>query len=771
MSFLELKQQTGRIPVTIFQIDLDKNDPAFDDIFSDDMSSYGTPKTTNDIRAYKEGEIKTYSFASCHLFGLNTLPGLLSATSEPPKVSPNKDIGIRATASITLTDFESTDSFELTGLYSDRRVRASFWAKMFARNEFKYRDARILRGYVEDDGFTFDISNFQVEHYIIDDYQGPDLSGNVKFSLLDVLALTDGINIKIPDTTSGLLGADLTETATTCTFNALDTAAEYGTSGVWVIGSEAMQYTITTPTTATLVRGILGTTAATHNTNESIQKCIYYNDVNVIDIIKDLLAYTKIPSSYIPVAKWDALKADELSLYKFTALIYEPTEVKQLLNELIEHASLTMYTDVNLQEITILNNSLISEVKFNFDLNEHIIKGSFSHENKFSDIVTNQFIRWNLKNYLNTDNVNYRNNKKVVDIYAEDASRLRIGTAGKEIKSRWLGSTVDNSQVASLIATRKVAYYSSVPKQVKFRVDAAYIGDITEAIRFWLGTTFSVTFPKNCAVNPDGSDYVMIAQCTSIRAVSNNEWEITGLSFNANLPPTYDYIIPAGTYIDYVLATDPDFAALLSAGGAKEYVVYIEQGAVFGSSSVGIPSFRQGTFPSGATLYIINIGQSIGHGGKGGRGSDTEFDAETNTCFVDTPGLGEDGGSALELTTDTTIDNTFGLIAAGGKGGTGGTGACDGSPIVKPGAGGGGGQGFYGGLGGDPGDGLPVSHGAGTGGVGSKDAPGTGGAGYTSAQNGNVGGELGGGIAIKTNGHTLTIVGGDNASQIRGIID
>lgn len=772
MSYANLKNKNQRIAVTIFQIDLDKNDPAFDAEFSADLSSYDTPKTTNDIRAYKEGSIKTYSFCDTHIFGLNVFPYLISCASEPPKVNPSQDIGIRATASVSLKNFISNDSYELKGSYSNRRIEGSFWAKMFARNEFKFRDARILRGYT-DDGY-FHAENFQIEHYVIDQYQEPSLDGSVRFSLVDVLALTDGINVKVPTVTSGILAANLSSGATTCTFNALDTASEYGTTGYWIIGENVMQYTITSATTANITQSRFGTLPSDQAINSSIQRCLGWTNKNVIDILYDLFALTKIPASYIPTAKWNALKAGELSIFNFTALIYEPTEVKTLINELIEHCGLTMFTDTILKEITIVTSGVIANPVLTFNSTEHIQEGSFSHSNKFEKVITNQFVRWGLINYVKNENSNYSKNKRVIDIQAEDASRLRVGTSGKEIKSRWLTNSLDGNQVADQIATRKVAQFSSVPKEIKFKTDVAYIGDFLNDRRFWLGSTFQIELPENCAVNANNSKKTVVAQCVSIQPDDNGIWSITGITYNANIPPKYDYMIKAGTYKDYVLATDSEFAPILAAGGAKEYIVIVEQGALIGSTTLDA-AFKQGTFPAGATLYLIVYGRILGKGGNGGNGGFADY--ESGVCNVGSQSTGFDGGVALELTTDCKLDVLYGLLGGGGGGGAGLPGECY-PGGAKAGGGGGGGQGFVPGTGGNPGI---ASTGADEGIQGpnaSIDAPGTGWAAFGGAlgENGiptvnHLGANISGGVAgaaIVTNGHTLDILSGNSADKIKG---
>ena len=610
--------------------------------------------------------------------------------------------------------------------------------------------------------------NFEAENYVIDTYQGPSLSGDVTFNLIDVLALTDGINIKVPLVTTGILAAPITTASTSCTFNALDTSAEYGTSGVWIMGDNIMNYTITTPTTATIVQNQFGTEPQDQDVSTSIQKCLAWNDTNVIDILKDLFALTEIPASYIPTVKWDELKAGELSVFNFTAVIFEPTEVKQLINELIQHCNLAMYTDVVLKEITIVASGVVANPVITFTPEEHFQEDSFSQSNLFDRLVTNQFIRWGLRNHVLTDKTNYVKNARSVSIQQEDASRLRVGTAGKDIISRWLPNTLDGNTVALQIIDRKVAEFSRIPKQVRFKTDAAYCGQLPDDMRLWLGSTFQIKLPKNCNVAADNSDVILVAQCTSIRPQNDGLVEITGISYAANIPPAFDYLIPAASYTDYVLADDPVFAPILTEGGVKEYIVIVEQGALFGSSDTAIPAFRQGTFPAGATLYLIVYGRIIGRGGDAGSGGDVEY--TEGMCIPFAPSPGNDGGTALSLSTATKLDTLFGLIAGGGGGGSGLAGAC---PERITGNGGGGGQGNPGGLAGGPGAMGPGALGLGvSGSPGSINAPGLptgGGLGQNGLGDAGIDGGVAG-AAILTNGNTLDIISGNNSDKIKGVV-
>lgn len=782
MSYNDIKRTSGRQECTIFEIDLDINDPALDAEFALDQNSYGTPRTTNDIRAYN-GSVRTYRYSSHYIANLDCFPGLLSADSNEPKANPGIDIGFRATASVQLQDFESSDAFELQPPYDDRRVIGSHWAKLFARNFVKKRPARIRRGYLVDSVYT--ANNFQTENYIVDEYQGRTLQGKTNFNLVDVLALTNGINAKAPETSNATLNAAIDTTATAITVNlesglsAAQIEEKFGANGAEgfiAIGDEYMAYTVTSatgiaPITMDISGGEFGTMPSEHEINATVQRAIAYEDKNIMVIIEDLIRnHTDIDQTYIPTAEWAALAAGELNLFTLTNIIAKETEIKKMLNELIQIAGLTMYVDVVARKIVVTATPNFDAPVIVFDTVEHLEVGTLEVKNDFNRLVTRQLVQWAPKDYSKTEEGNFTKKFRVAAILEELPERLGTKNEGKPVLSRWIPNTTNGNQIATGIAQRNVARFSQIPTRVSFEVDSKYIGELENGQRMWVGSVFQVITPAKVYCNGAFQQEVLTCQCTSVSASKrkSDKWKVEGISYQANIPPNADLFIPAGEYMDFVLA---DYFAFTE---AKEYIVVISSGAVFGSTSTADAAFKQGLFPAGATLKIINQGQIIGRGGNGGAGGQGEFDSESDTCIPGIPSPGDDGGPSTEFTTDVIIDNSFGLIAGGGGGSQGLFGYCSGSSVFG-GNGGGGGQGFEGGEGGAAGIGLSGTNGnAGT--SGTRNAPG---------QLYRVGGGLGedgntesaypsyaglAGPAIITNGNTVTITAGNNAEQIRGAI-
>lgn len=206
----------------------------------------------------------------------------------------------------------------------------------------------------------------------------------------------------------------------------------------------------------------------------------------------------------------------------------------------------------------------------------------------------------------------------------------------------------------------------------------------------------------------------------------------------------------------------------------------VPSGGLVRATSTALAAITTGSFPSNATLILVNNGVIHGMGGQGGNGG--------TICGNSTAGSA--GGPGIDLNHALTIDNISGYIFGGGGGGGGGS---SGFGFTFPyGGGGGGGAG-----GGSPGS-TNTTFGATSGTFGTTGISGTGGTGGTSGgigtggDGGNgggfgasgatstAGGKNGGawcgeiraggaaGNAIRLIGNSVTWLGGNNASQVKG---
>jgi hypothetical protein len=216
-----------------------------------------------------------------------------------------------------------------------------------------------------------------------------------------------------------------------------------------------------------------------------------------------------------------------------------------------------------------------------------------------------------------------------------------------------------------------------------------------------------------------------------------------------------------------------------SPAAAGTYVVTVNSGITIYSDDTGTAALTVGAFPAGSTVRIVNNGDIIGMGGNGGG---TTLSATS---------AGSPGGNAIQLSTGyaVEIDNTSGNIWGGGGGGgagrwgngnaLGGTGGGGASSNQSPSArgtlpggygpntaadgnrtgGGNGGDGLNDPCVGDTGQpgGAGGTHGA-AGNSGSGSA-----AGPTGSRSGGAAGK-----AINLNGNSVTWLGGNNGTQVKG---
>ena len=108
----------------------------------------------------------------------------------------------------------------------------------------------------------------------------------MSFNLVDVLALTNGINAKAPEASNATLNSaiDIVATAIAVTLESGLTAVEIeekfganGATGFAALGDEYVSYTVTSatgvkPVTMNIVRRQFGTIASEHAINATVQK-------------------------------------------------------------------------------------------------------------------------------------------------------------------------------------------------------------------------------------------------------------------------------------------------------------------------------------------------------------------------------------------------------------------------------------------------------------------------------------------------------------------
>lgn len=604
---------------------------------------------------------------------------ILDISYTPATISLGKNLGTRATLSITFKDHPHSDTGEGFDKYlADRTYdpysRGTFWGKFRARQPFvRGQELRWITGLLGDD-----LADMETRYFIVDSFDGPTPEGKYTIIAKDVLKFADGDRAQAPALSNGFLSADITAVATSATLLPSGIGnAEYPASGYLNIGGNEVASFTRSGNTLTLVRGQLGTTATTHKAQDRCQLVLRYVGEDVADIVNDLLVnYADVPPSYITVADWQAETAAFLGTV-YTANICEPTSVATLLSELAEQAGLAIWDDNIAQQVRlkVLHGVLTDADTFTPDNTlEKALTIKEQPDQRLSRVQVYFGQKDPTKPLSNLDN--YRSTSLTIDVEAETDYG---SSAIKTIYSRWIpeaGRTVADRLGAILIGrfrdsprrlTFATARYADTDVELGqgYRVESFCVQDAT-------GAQNNIPI-QTTRINPGPDRFTVEAEemlWTAPDADLNNRHIVFDAdTSNVNLRTSHDSIYPAPVSGSTVTFT-------------------VNSGVLISASSTAFRAVDTGIWPAGVTLVLVIQGRIQGAGGRGGDG--------TNSDGNGSPGVA--GGTALYTRQAITVDASVGALWGGGGGGGGGGGLSGNS-----GGGGGGGAGF----GGTPGGGAP----------------------------------------------------------------
>lgn len=281
-------------------------------------------------------------------------------------------LGKRASVNIEMLDFTDRDTLtdkywsqrisgvaQYSGVGYDPQSRGTFWSKFKARNpNYAGRPLRVKRGYIDDAG---DFVATETHAYVMSEIKGPNSGGRVTIVAKDILALADDKKALAPLASFGRLLADITDSQTSFTLNPAGSGDDYPASGHITVGSEIMSFT-RAGDVMTVVRGLLGTSAASHSVNDTVQVAYHVNQVRADQVVYDLLVnYAKIPTTFIDYSEWE----DEFDTwgpaYIFSTTICKPTGITQLLGEICQ-IGMSIWWDEVAQKIRLqLNHPFLGE--------------------------------------------------------------------------------------------------------------------------------------------------------------------------------------------------------------------------------------------------------------------------------------------------------------------------------------------------------------------------------------------------------------------------
>lgn len=561
MSFATEKRKLGRTPCTIVEIDLDfcQRDygvaPCVAAIgVTGADRCYRTRSNCQDPTNYSPAA-RTYRFSTVEIHdpaamsdGMPCLPYLVSVTTAPTKLDPGASIGLRASITCLFRDApysdRGVDPYVALRSYNPE-TRSTYFKKFRARNPFYVNRAlRVLTGYLVDG--AYDAANFQVRHYVMDTWRGPDSSDQWSIVAKDILKLADDNKAQAPVANTGTLLAaigagDLGATLTPSGIGDL----EYAASGTVYINKEAIAFTRTSDTLTFTSRGTDGTTADVHDAGATVQQCLRYTAQLANVIIADLLEnYAGIDASLLDTTAWATECETWLTGHTLTRLIVKPTGVKTLLDELCQQGLVTIWPD----EVAALIRLSAVRPPYPLDITElgedyELLADSVSVSEDSSKRITQvQVYSGQIDLTIDDRDSNYDRRIVTVDGDAEDDTEYG-DTSILRVYAKWL--TADDVIQSALLGFRLLSRYRDNLVTVAFSLDA-------KDSDLWTGDAGNITCRQ--LVDASGAQVPTLFQVVQVQDPAD------GTRFNYQalvsiFAGRYAYFAPDGLP-DYDVATD-----------------------------------------------------------------------------------------------------------------------------------------------------------------------------------------------------------------------
>lgn len=486
----------GRAPIQIVEIDMPTCSRAYGTLpctavlgTTGKRKCYNTRATCQSPTGYSGTGTVTMRFGQ-NQSGLpvGVIPALTSVSTRATKINlsgidpKTTALGQRARVTVVIQDFMHSDigfdpyvsqrksgAAQSDGIGYNPADRGTALARW--HNRWPYylgKPLRVLEGYEGDA-----LASMRTRHYVITEWSGPSAGGVVEITAKDVLDLADNDKAQAPRASRGRLSADITASDTSLTLIPATVGDEYGASGYLVIGREVMTFTRSGDVLTLTGRGLLGTVASSHKTNDQVQEALYYQAQRIDVIVADLLqTYAGVPASFIDAAAWQAEVERWLGGIVFTGFIPKPEGVAKLIGELCQHGVMIWWDEIS-QKIRIACNRPLdigeSYVSLTDDAN--IIAGTADIEDMV-DARASQVWFWHgvVDPTQGISSSNMRALHVAGDLEGEGPDRYNEARV-KEITSRWFGTAGDYAN-ASVIADRLLARFRDTPIQLTCVLDA-----------------------------------------------------------------------------------------------------------------------------------------------------------------------------------------------------------------------------------------------------------------------------------------------------------
>lgn len=673
-----------------------------------EVKCFNTLKTCQD-RAHYTPETRTIRFASDTLDlpdNIPAIPCIQSISFTPGTVSLGQDMGIRTSLNVTFSEFRHSDIGVAGDPYWKERgydpfTHGTFWARFRARQPFLRGKA--IRYIMGREGQT--LEEMETRHLVVESFTGPDTNGRYSIVAKDVLKLASGDRSQAPRLSRGSLLAPL---------GAGDTVLQlvpggignidYPTSGYVAIGGKEMCAFSRTGDVMSLSRAQFNTAAVDHAAQDRVQLALVYSAMSPADIIHDLLTnYAEgFNPAWITLAAWQ-LEVDTYLRRLYTAVLADPTDVEELVSELIEQAALALWWDDIEQKVKLKVLRYLPPIS-TFGP-ERYLEDSFSSQDQPKERVSEVWTYYGVINPLRSvkDADNYRSAR--VDLNLQSISDHGTNSI-KKIMARWIPAF--GAQVAARTNTLTLMRLSNAPRKLSLRLLRAYesppsLGDVHMVQNWTIQDAMGNEQPipaQITRINPLPDVVEITAEEATYGVVEEEDFTnrvitIDSVFQNVNLRSLHDDIYPAPDPLDPPIIT-----------------LILESSVYLYSTQAGVPALNIGNWPAfmAGRINVDIRGIVQGRGGRGGAGVGGDNAGG---------GWGETGHPGLYTRFPIKL-KLSGAIRGGGGGGAGGGGDFVGwfGPQLN-GGGGGGGAGF--------GPGGPPAYPGGPGGTGGLHAGGGGG--------------------------------------------
>jgi hypothetical protein len=399
------------------------------------------------------------------------IPSLRGVQIRPTHLKPGFGLSERGRVEIAIQDHPHTDQGidpYLSSRSYDPYTQGTFWRKWLARNP--YYSGRLLKLYSGYITSPLSLDNFEVRTYQMESISGPDSSGRVQIVARDILGMIDSEKAVAPAASTGVLSADVDASATSATLSPTGVGdSEYPASGTVRIGSEVCTFT-RSGDVLTIARGQDGSEASAHSAGDSVQLCLQYTARDIADVLYELLVtYAEVPASYIDTSDWADQVDTFLPGHVCTALITEPTGVRDLIDEICRAYLLDIWWDEVDNEVKLKALAPPEQLPDLLTDDGNIIAGSFTQRELADKRRSQIWVFYGQRDPTKsaTEDSNYSTLYIAADADAESAVEYDQSRIEK-IYSRWYSSAAD----AQRAGVRMRARLRDTPKELACSLDA-----------------------------------------------------------------------------------------------------------------------------------------------------------------------------------------------------------------------------------------------------------------------------------------------------------